>query len=261
MDNFALTSGIDIPFPQGQLIIHQPSIKELSIFLEESNFLVGCELLLFSKENLEDKDKNNLSEFSDFEIIMSMMGQDNLFTQQQFIYMKMIFTLLFPEYKCNYLKDKIIFIKGEETGFIDKDNFGDFQKIFKEMFCLDKLQHEKDFNPEGPMASAIAKKLAEARARKKKKNQQNQNKQIALYENYISILSIGLKMTPQILSDCTVYQLSKMFERYTAKVQYDFYLKAKLAGAKDMDEVQNWMSDLNSSDDKVDNSNTQMVYA
>ena len=42
----------------------------------------------------------------------------------------------------------------------------------------------------------------------------------------------------------TVYQLFDIFERYQLKVQNDFYFKAKLAGASDLQEVEDWMKDI-----------------
>jgi len=42
----------------------------------------------------------------------------------------------------------------------------------------------------------------------------------------------------------TVYQLFDEFERFELKQSYDVYFEAKLAGAKDIDEVDNWMKEI-----------------
>ena len=42
----------------------------------------------------------------------------------------------------------------------------------------------------------------------------------------------------------TVYQLFDEFQRFELKQSHDTYLKAKLAGAKDLDEVENWMKNI-----------------
>ena len=44
----------------------------------------------------------------------------------------------------------------------------------------------------------------------------------------------------------TVPQLMEAMKRYQAKQDFDLYLKAKLAGAQDLEEVKNWMEDLSS---------------
>ena len=40
-DDLTLLSGIDIPFEEAHLIIHQPTLKEISI-IRENNFFIGC---------------------------------------------------------------------------------------------------------------------------------------------------------------------------------------------------------------------------
>ena len=42
----------------------------------------------------------------------------------------------------------------------------------------------------------------------------------------------------------TVYQLYDEFQRFELKQNFDIYLQAKMAGAKDMEEVDNWMKEI-----------------
>ena len=44
----------------------------------------------------------------------------------------------------------------------------------------------------------------------------------------------------------TVYQLFDEFRRFRLKEQNDLYLQLKIAGAKNLDDVKNWMSDIHS---------------
>jgi hypothetical protein len=46
------------------------------------------------------------------------------------------------------------------------------------------------------------------------------------------------------LMQYTVYQLFDEFQRFQLKVQWDAYVQARMAGAKDLEEVDNWMIDL-----------------
>jgi hypothetical protein len=42
----------------------------------------------------------------------------------------------------------------------------------------------------------------------------------------------------------TVYQLFDEFQRFELKMRYDVFLKARLAGAKDLKEPEDWMKNL-----------------
>ena len=44
----------------------------------------------------------------------------------------------------------------------------------------------------------------------------------------------------------TVFQLKDEFNRFQKKQNFDMYNQLRLAGAKDLDEVDNWMEDLHS---------------
>jgi hypothetical protein len=69
-------------------------------------------------------------------------------------------------------------------------------------------------------------------------------KRIAILSHYVSILAIGCQLSLNDLMDYTVYQLYDEFQRYQLKVQWDAYVQAKMAGAKNLDDVDNWMIDL-----------------
>jgi len=53
VDELMLLSGNDIPFVEGRLIIHPPTIKEIGYITEET-FWYGCEFLKFDKEILTE---------------------------------------------------------------------------------------------------------------------------------------------------------------------------------------------------------------
>ena len=73
MNKLLLLSGNEIPFIQGQLVIHPPKIKEIA-YLGEDLFYLGINFLCFSKDNLKEKDKNNLANKTNFDILMSMIN-------------------------------------------------------------------------------------------------------------------------------------------------------------------------------------------
>ena len=82
-----------------------------------------------------------------------------------------------------------------------------------------------------------------------KKKGKKQNESFSLFAQYISILAVGEKKEINSLLQYTVYQLMDQFKRFTLKEDFDLYIKAKMAGAQDLQEVKNWMGDIHSNED------------
>jgi len=78
------------------------------------------------------------------------------------------------------------------------------------------------------------------------KHRGQKEKSVSILSQYISILSVGEKKDMNELLQYTVYQLFDEFRRFKLKEEYDLYVKAKMAGAKDLEEIENWMSDIHS---------------
>ena len=99
MDNNDLLflSGNDIPFYSAQLVIHQPTIKEIA-FISEEAFFMGCELINFSKNSLPEKDKLNLEDKSNFDILIAILRERNAVMQRNKDCVEMVLALLFPDY-------------------------------------------------------------------------------------------------------------------------------------------------------------------
>ena len=117
------------------------------------------------------------------------------------------------------------------------------EKLLNQIFCLGQgTGIDGDYNPSGDMAKRIADKLN--RRKQKLAEIKPQEHKIAILSRYLSILTIGQNMNLNDLLQYTVYQLFDIFERYQLKVQNDFYFKAKLAGASDLQEVEDWMKDI-----------------
>ena len=127
-------------------------------------------------------------------------------------------------------------------------NFDLFKEYVQEILCSNILKGKKgesDYNPEGALASKIAEKLKKAKMLKAKKNGDDK-KSLSLLSRYVSILSVGMKKDKNQILDYTVFQLFDEFKRFELKVNYDVYLQAKMAGAKDLKEVDDWMKDIHS---------------
>ena len=64
----ALMAGSDIPIPECQLTLHQPTIKEISM-IGEQTFFTGIQLLCIKKE-LYIQDEQYLSQVNNFQLFM-----------------------------------------------------------------------------------------------------------------------------------------------------------------------------------------------
>ena len=249
MNELLLLSGGDLPFEQAQLIIHVPTIQQIS-YIGEDTFFTGCEYLNFSKNNLQEKDKVRLDSLNDFEILMTIMRDKNIAVMKGKTCMQLVLLLLFPDYKVSFLPMSILLSKTTEDGvekhLIDKDNFESFRNIVSKMFCLRHAQGEASkYNPGGPQAAALVKKFKQREKRLAKlKNQGNQK--ISILLQYVSILAVGLKKDINTLMQYTVYQLFDEFRRFKMKQDNDLYIQLKIAGAQNLDDVKNWMSDIHS---------------
>ena len=111
------------------------------------------------------------------------------------------------------------------------------------MFCL-KRGGSDDFNPNGDLSKKIADKLKQRQ--KKLAEQKSGSQKVAILSRYVSILAVGQKKDMNSLLGYTVFQLFDEYRRFELKLQADIYLKATLAGAKDLKEVEDWMKDIHS---------------
>ena len=239
-----LLSGADIPFIEGTAIIHQPTIYEIS-FIGEDALFTGCELLKFSKEMLTFEDKNRLSHLSDFNILMSIMNDKSGSMIYNVSCAKQVLDLLFPLYTVEITHNAIELRERENGvlgGQINENNFYAFQNIVQQIFCL-KQNSEQEYNAQGEIAKRIADKF------KKRKQQlaelsSSSTKRPAIFSRYISILAVGEQKDMNSLMKYTVYQLFDEFQRYELKTAYDVFFKARLAGAKDLKDPEDWMKGL-----------------
>ena len=255
IDELSLELGIDIPFLEAGVTIHQPRLKEIA-YVTEHRFWLGCQLLKFDKENLTEQDKNSLSNWSNFNIIMSMIQEKNMESQQAKLNVLSILTLLFPNYTIN-LGIKAIQLQHSQTkeiAVINNNNFEKFKDIINEMFCL-KGGDDKQYNPAGDLAKKLADKFKKARAKRAQlASGGRDNENISILGRYVSILTVGQKKDMNSFQDYTVYQLMDEFSRFNLKLQYDAWVKYKIAGAQDLQTPEDWLKDMH---DKVKDNSSQ----
>ena len=109
--------------------------------------------------------------------------------------------------------------------------------------CEPQKENKPDFNPSGEMAKKIAEKLQK---RHNKLAEQKPDKKVDILSRYISILTVGERKDMNNLFNYTIYQLFDEFKRFELKTGHDIYVQAKMAGAQDLKEVEDWMKDIHS---------------
>ena len=72
----------------------------------------------------------------------------------------------------------------------------------------------------------------------------SEDENFSVYEKFISILAVGLNKSKNDLANYTIYQIRDEFQRFVMKENYNIYIEAKLAGAQDLEEVENWMNEI-----------------
>ena len=249
LNELLLLSGNDIPIEEANLVLHQPTLKEIAL-IGEDKFFSGCEFLRFTKEKLNSEDRNRLENISNFNIIMSIMREKNPSVQQQVVCATMVLSLLFPTYsiQINYNNMSIDLSQEEMVFSLNESNYDAFVKVLNEILSLEGGEGT-DYNPSGDMARQIADKLRDRQA-KLAMAKGNNNQKIAILSRYVSILAVGENKDMNSLLNYTVYQLFDEFKRYQLKLNWDIHLKAQMAGAKDLQEVDDWMEDIHSNVDK-----------
>ena len=245
INHLMLLSGVEIPFIAAQIIIHPPTLKEISL-VGETAFYTGCGILNFSKDNLSPEDRVHLEHLSDFEVLMSLLQGNQVALKQNKACAMMVMSLLFPEYEIKFTLKEIILKKEDEIRSINKENFEDFKEIISAMFCLSGRGDEnQNYNPGGKKAQEIADKL---RKRKQILAEQasEENKEVSMLNRMASIVAVGFKININEVLDYTLYQLFDQYDRFELKEANDIHLKAQLAGARDLKEIENWRKDLHS---------------
>jgi len=237
-----LLTGKDIPFIEAQVNIHQPTIDEISLINEE-NFFAGCQFLNFSKSSLSEKDKIGLEDKSDFEIFMSMMCSKEKIQYRNSA--MMVLALLFPDYQIKVTNTEILLFNENSSTRINALNYDAFKDIVNTMFELKSDLTANQYNPGDARAKKIAEKLAKAKEKVAKEKGINTHK-VAIFSRYISILTVALRKDMNTFNHYTVFQLKDEFTRWQKQNAFEMYVKMKLAGAENLDEVDDWMNDIHS---------------
>ena len=238
MDTLMLMTGVDIPVPELQLSIHQPTIKEISM-IGEKDFFMGAQILCLHKE-MYIEDKTLLSETTNFEIFMTIMQNKEAQISKQCVLK--VLALLFPNMQVLFTPRALLLNNGEINTNIDESNFETLQFILNAVFCL-KDSGQDSFNPANEEAKKIAEKLM--RGRQRVAAQKAKEGGDSIFTQYLSLLTIGLgSMGLNDLLNLTMFQLYDLVERYMLYSNWDLDVRQRLAGGKPDHEPENWMKPI-----------------
>lgn len=231
----ALFTGVDIPIPECQIIIHQPSIKEISM-LGERWFLTGVQVLCIDKEQFK-KDNSDLSNTTNFQIFMTIMHEKEARESKESVIEAL--SLIVPNTKVTLTPRSLLLNYNGANIIIDEGNFDSFQEILRQVFCLNKK--EDDFNPANAAAAKIAEKIKKGRAKVAHLKGEDVG---SVYARYISALSVGLKIPIKELINYTIYQINDQLERFGLWTNWDLDIRSRLAGAKGDGKPEDWMRNI-----------------
>ena len=234
----ALIAGTDIPIPECQATLHQPTIKEIAM-IGEKDFFTGVQCLCIHK-TMCIEDESLLATTTNFQIFMTVMTDKSTIDKKENVIS--VLMILFPDYKVILTPRTLMLNKKDSNIIIDENNFEILQQVLERIFCL-RNTDQASFNPGNDAAKKIADKLMRARERvAKQKAAENGGNEGSTFSQYVSILTVGLNSMS--LQDClhlTMYQLYDLVERYMLYVNWDIDLRSRLAGGKPDSKPDNWM--------------------
>lgn len=246
MNPLMLMTGVDIPFPEIQAAVHQPTILEIS-YIGELNYFAGLQLLCIDKNTLvlsSPEDNSRLGSMSNFQIFMTMMTEQQPGMEDKKAQVIQVFELLFPGYRVQFTPRCLFFNNGQGSSFtLDDVTFEKFQEILKPQVSIFRGA-DGGYNPVGRKAQEIANKLMKGKQKIAELKGETRN-QGGILSRYVSILTIGLNtMSFQDCLNLTVYQMFDLVERYGLYVSWDLDIKSRLAGGKPEDKPDDWMKNI-----------------
>lgn len=231
----ALMTGVDIPIPEIGLVLHQPTIQEISR-LGETDFFIGIQVLCVNK-TMYIEDQALLDQTTNFQIFTTIMNEKQMADKKKSVIDAL--GLLFIGKKAMITPRSLMI--GDVM--IDENNFEILQQVLNKTFCLENTGQQA-FDPANDKAREIAKKLMKARERVAAQ----QSSGGSMFSQYLSILTVGLQsMSLKDTIELTMYQLYDLVERYMLYVNWDLDVRTRLAGGKPDGQVDNWMKQIHNS--------------
>lgn len=247
IDALKLITGIDIPVRELGVTLHQPTLREIAIIGEKEFYAAAHAFVLktegLNTENFTEEDKKAISALSNFELFTTTMQS----SPELSMHLNMLFALLFPNYTIT-IEERFLMLlpqggDAKTSIIIQMEKFDLLQDYVSTILCLRPGNNEAEYKPMGDKAKEIAEKLKRGREKVAKEKGLDRNLG-SLLSKYISGLGIGT-YSLNILDACnlTLYQFFNQIERYGLKESHNFEIQARMAGAKDVEEI-DWLKNI-----------------
>ena len=228
--------------------LHNPSMLEIADKIDdEEDFLFALKVLSSSLLDMMTIDIPH--NFSNFDLFLGLLIDQKeiqkIFSQNKLSAINNLLQLIFLDYKISIGQEEVIFNKENNFIVLNSNNFTTFQNIVQSMFKTSFLfggdGNHDDYNPGSEEARRIAEKLRKGKQKVAELKGQMNNK-TAVIENYIIMVSVGLHLSPNEISQLTLYQILTLFERVKMKIEWDLDIDCRLAGGTPDEHPDNWMS-------------------
>ena len=243
-----LITGIDVPVPELELILHQPTIKEIA-FIGELEYFSTLQILCFNRDILIAKNSSGssyLEAMNNFDIFMTLIGNSKGTNIKNDIIN--VLTLFLPTFEITFLPQHFgIQLHSSQLNkvlIINDSNFDAFRQAINDVSAISHSAGKENstFNPKDKRAAEIAAKIMRGRAKAAQYNHETNN---GILARYVSILTIGTNsMSLQACLNLTLYQLYDLVERYGLYVGWDLDIRSRLAGGKPDKSPDDWMKDI-----------------
>ena len=245
MNDWQFITGCNFTF-KDNVYISQPTMKELATaFPDENDFLKVIQMVNHTKESLKQQIGQDIPVESNYFVLLSLLKMDmtNGDAKMEQLLLK-FFRLLFKDFIVEFSSSGISISTKEEDVFIfvDEHNYDNFQKIIRRIFCLSDLFGNQeiitDYNPQSDRAKRIADQLKKRHDTLAKMEKESSGKSV--FANYIDIVSVGLGVSVNEISNYTLYQLMRAMQRLNLLEAFIIDLKVRLAGGDPKEETEHW---------------------
>lgn len=235
-----LMTGIDIPIPEIQMVMHQPTIKEISLIGEE-DFFTGLQFLSI-KASAWGELSEEIGQLSNFQLFIQLLFDQRMAEKKEVVLE--VLRLLFPKNNPQLTPGSILLNQEGTTFIIDESNFQALQDILDRVFSLEGTD-KVSYNPSNAKAAEIAKKLQRGREKVAAQKAKENGGSGSMLSQYLSVLTVGLgSMSLNDLMNLTLYQLQDLIKRYSLYLSWDIDLRARVFGGGSDTPVEDWMKSI-----------------
>lgn len=262
MDKLKRIAGVDVPIPELQIALHQPTLKEIALVGEENFFRViqlfnSCDPERF-KEIMTDglegqelamqKHKIRTEYSNEWQIFCFQVSQSQLLE----VSLKMFLMLLLPDIKnITFLQNPLIIqltFNGEKQAvLLNERNFGIFKDTITFLFDTSSEDDKKEeLNPIGEQAERIAAKMREAAEKRRKMNDTgNEEKEdSSALGTMASILATSDGLSINEVLELTFPQLIIQMNRTTLLKSYQTQITMGAFGGLKSEDIVQWQKTL-----------------